>query len=67
MARIKVGTTLSLWLTAICAVIAVVSFFGLILKDDMVGRLIFGTVWTLVGIYWIGSYFVAKKREMSKT
>ena len=66
MAAIKVGKTTALWLTIICAVIAAVSFFGLILKNDMVGRLIFGTVWTLVGIYWIGSYFTAKKREMSE-
>jgi hypothetical protein len=66
MSGIKVGATLSLWLAAISAVIATVSLFGLILQDDIIGRLIFGTVWTLVGVYWIGSYLTAKNREKLK-
>jgi hypothetical protein len=47
--------------TIIAFVIAVMSFFGVILEDDMVGRLIFGITWFLIGILWLGQYFQAKK------
>ena len=38
-------------------VIVATIFSGVILKNDVVGRLIFGLVWVLVGIGWLGQYF----------
>lgn len=37
--------------------IAVISFSGVFLQNDLVGRLIFGFIWVLVGIGWLGQYF----------
>lgn len=44
-------------------VIAAISFSGVILKNDAVGRLIFGFVWLIVGIGWLGQYFHHTKKE----
>ncbi len=44
-------------------VIAAISFSGVILKNDVVGRLIFGFVWVIVGIGWLGQYFNLKNKE----
>ena len=43
----------------VCFVIAAVAFSGVILRDDVVGRVIFGVVWTALGLVWLGSYFGA--------
>ena len=43
----------------VCFVIAAVAFSGIILRDDVVGRVIFGVVWTALGLVWLGSYFGA--------
>ena len=44
-------------------VFAAISFSGLILKNDLVGRLIFVFVWVIVGIGWLGHYFNLKNKE----
>jgi hypothetical protein len=44
-------------------VIAAISFSGVILKNDLVGRLIFGFVWVIVGIGWLGQYLNLKNKE----
>ncbi len=49
--------------TIVSFVIAAISFSGVILKNDAVGRLIFGFVWLLVGIGWFGQYFHSTKKE----
>ena len=43
--------------------IAAISFAGVILKNDLVGRLIFGFVWVIVGIGWLGQYRYLKNKE----
>jgi hypothetical protein len=50
-----------LLLVIISLVIAVISFFGVILKDDLTGRIIFGTVWTFVAVIWTGYYLKSRK------
>ncbi|NIM91484.1 MAG: hypothetical protein GTO17_11115 [Candidatus Aminicenantes bacterium] len=40
--------------------IALISFSGIVLKNDFAGRLIFGSTWSLVGIGWLGQYFHSK-------
>ena len=46
-----------LLLSACAVIIAAVCFSGVILKDDLAGRAIFGSVWALVGIGWLGQHF----------
>ena len=48
-------------------VIAVISFSGVILKNDLVGRLIFGFVWVIIGIGWLGHYFNLKNKEKQRS
>jgi len=38
----------------VCFAIAALAFGGVILRDDMAGRMIFGVVWALLGIVWLG-------------
>jgi len=58
-------------LKAILAVLAfgisLISFLGLILRDDLTGRLIFGCVWLFVGIWWLGGWLRARRGELSGT
>ena len=63
----QVSPTLSVAFALVPWVIAVISFFGIILSGDATGRLIFGVVWTLIGVLWWGQYFQAKKRSSSET
>ena len=50
-------------ITVVSFVIAGIIFSGAILKNDVVGRLIFGFVWVIVGIVWLGQYFHSKKER----
>lgn len=45
----------------IAFIIALISFFGIILENDLIGRLIFGITWSLIGVLWLGQYFQARK------
>lgn len=45
--------------------VAAVCWSGFVLKDDMTGRLIFGLVWSFVGVLWLGQYFEARKELRS--
>ena len=45
--------------SALCPLISVLAFGGLILKGDVTGRILFGVVWAALGIVWLGSYFGA--------
>jgi hypothetical protein len=51
----KTGT-FSLIMAIICFAIALVPLLGLVLADDLTGRLIFAGAWTLLGLVWIGNY-----------
>jgi hypothetical protein len=61
MNRRHLSSELHLLLTAIAFGIAIASFLGLILHDDHTGRFLFGTTWSLVGVWWLGRYLDLKK------
>ncbi|NIO02174.1 MAG: hypothetical protein GTO42_08535 [Candidatus Latescibacteria bacterium] len=46
--------------------IAAISFFGIILKNDLVGRFLFGTTWSCIGLWWFGHYLRARRAIKSK-
>ena len=48
-----------LWAMIVCFVIAALALTGVILRDDVTGRVIFGVMWTALGFVWLGSYFGA--------
>jgi hypothetical protein len=53
-------------LAAIAAfAIAAICFSGVVLKNDLVGRLIFGATWSLVGVWWLGQWLKARERHNS--
>jgi hypothetical protein len=52
----RVGRPGLLAATGVCFVIAALAFTGVILRGDLVGRAIFGTVWTVLGVVWLGWY-----------
>ena len=43
-------------------IISAMIYTGIVLKEDLVGRIIYGSVFILVGMGWIGLYFHKKKR-----
>jgi len=43
--------------SALCAVISGIAFGGVILRDDLTGRLIFGAAWAALAVVWLGIYF----------
>ena len=42
----------------ICLGVAAVSFGGLILRSDSVGRVVFGAAWGALGVVWLGKYLL---------
>lgn len=46
--------------------IAAVSFSGLVLRDAMPGRFIFGAAWSVVGIAWSSRYYYARLRARER-
>jgi cation transport ATPase len=46
--------------TVVALGIAVICFFGVVLKEDLVGRVIFWAMWSLVAFYWLGRYLHAR-------
>lgn len=61
MEEIKTGSCLTLLVIAlICSVLV---FTGLIPVETQTGRLLFGSILVLVGIGWIGIYFIQKMKS----
>jgi hypothetical protein len=52
-------------LVLVSLLIAIISFSGIILKDDSAGKIIFGIVWTFIAFIWIGFY--VRSRNKSQT
>jgi len=42
-----------LFFAFISALISFSAFFGIILKYDIYGRMIFGTIWLVITIFWL--------------
>jgi len=51
---------------AICFVIAILAWSGVILHGDTTGRVIFGAVWTALGFVWLGWYATGLRRGQSE-
>ena len=49
-------------LALISFAIAVLAFSGTILAEDTVGKIVYGVLWTLIGLAWLGRCFVSRKR-----
>lgn len=47
----------------ICLGIAAISFSGLILRADHVGRILFGVAWGTLGVVWLGKYLMRGRAE----
>jgi hypothetical protein len=58
----KYGPLLRLAVGIICLVMAVLSFLGVGTQDEPNGRIIFGLLWTCVGVLWIIRYVMAGGR-----
>jgi hypothetical protein len=50
-------------LALVSFVIAVLAFSGTILADDTVGKVIYGVLWSAIGLAWLGRYFISRKRQ----
>ena len=46
----------------ICFAVALIAFAGLILREDTVGRAIFGATWTALAVVWLKRLAVIAKR-----
>lgn len=44
-------------------VIAIIVYSGVVMKGDMTGRILIGSVWLLVSIGWIGRYLHTKRSK----
>ena len=47
--------------------ISAITFSGLILNEDLTGRVIFGLVWAVLGVVWLGFYFGAFSGSASRS
>jgi hypothetical protein len=53
-----------LWAMLVCFAIAALALSGVILREDAVGRAVFGLVWTALGIVWLGFYLGGFRRRV---
>jgi len=58
-------TRVWLLLAIISMVIALLAALGVLFADDTNGRIIYGILWTAIGLSWLGRYFVARKQTGS--
>jgi hypothetical protein len=42
----------------VCFGIGAISFSGLILRQDELGRVLFGVAWGTLGVVWLGKYLL---------
>ena len=42
--------------------IALIFISGIVLKTDLTGRIIIGSIWLIVSIGWLGKYFHTRKQ-----
>ncbi len=54
MSRRAVPRPISMVMAIIAFIVAAVPTFGIVLKEDPVGRIIFAAVWVLIGVGWLG-------------
>jgi putative effector of murein hydrolase LrgA (UPF0299 family) len=47
-------------------IVAIIFYSGIVLAEDITGRIIIGTVWLLVSAGWFGQYLHKRKLEQTK-
>ncbi len=65
MMKRKIFPRYSIIMAIIAFIVAAIPAFGMVLKEDPVGRAIFAAVWVLIGIAWLG-HFVRVRKPASK-
>jgi hypothetical protein len=61
MSRRQTRAEYRLVLAAIAFGISAASFFGFIMPGDAIGRFVFGTTWSMIGVWWLGRFLDEKK------
>ena len=65
MPRRRISPRISTVLAIVAFIVAALPAFGVVMRDDPVGRAIFAAVWVLVGIAWLG-HLVSVKGSASE-
>jgi len=65
MSERKISPRFSIMMAIIAFIVAAIPTFGVVMKEDPVGRAIFAAVWVLVGVAWLG-HLVRVKKSTSK-
>lgn len=65
MSKRKISPRFSIIMAIIAFIVAAIPAFGVVMKEDPVGRAIFAAVWVLVGVAWLG-HLVRVKKSASK-
>lgn len=50
-------------MAAVSFLVSIIIFLKPVLEDDATGNLIFGCVWLILGVVWIGQYLHLKKKN----
>lgn len=65
MSKRGISPRISITMAIIAFLVAAIPAFGVVMKEDPIGRTIFAVVWILVGIGWLG-HLVRVKKSTSK-
>jgi len=65
MSELKLTPRFSTIMAIVSFTVAAIPAFGVVMKEDPVGRAIFAAVWALVGVAWLG-HLVRVKRSASR-
>jgi len=49
------------FLIILSLILAIIFYSGIVLKEDMTGRIIIGTIWLIVSLGWLSRYVTKKK------
>ena len=66
MMRWKISPRSSIIMAIIAFIVAAIPAFGMMMKEDPIGRAIFAAVWVLIGIAWLGHLVRVKKPASEK-
>ena len=61
MSKRKISPRFSITMAIIAFIVAAIPALGVVMKEDIIGRIIFAGVWILVGIGWLGHLMIVKK------
>jgi hypothetical protein len=66
MSRWKKSKFYHPFLIFISLIVAIIFYTGIVLNDDIAGRIIIGSVWLLVSAGWFGQFLYKRKPEQTK-